>query len=100
LFQILAGTPVAFSNRRATSGEIQFPPASTRERRCRVIRCVEEVDPRRSRRMLKIYASYYNEVRTRLKLEKDAPKFRRSQRFGHIIAVPILGGLQIKYVRV
>src|SRR6266849_7787403 len=34
------------------------------------------------RRVLKTYASYYNEVRTHLSLDKDAPEFRRRQNTG------------------
>jgi transposase InsO family protein len=45
------------------------------------------------RGVLKAYASYYNEVRTHLSLNKDAPDFRRAQRTGRIAARPILGGL-------
>jgi hypothetical protein len=40
------------------------------------------------RRILKIYAAYYNDVRTHLSLDKDAPK-----RFDSIVATPIFGGL-------
>jgi transposase InsO family protein len=39
------------------------------------------------RAVLKAYASYYNEVRTHLSLEKDAPDFRRTQKNGHIAAI-------------
>ena len=52
------------------------------------------------RQVLKTYAAYYNEVRTHLSLDKDAPKFRRSQRLGSIVAMPILGGLHHQYIRV
>jgi len=45
------------------------------------------------RRILFEYASYYNEVRTHLSLGKDAPCTRPIERFGDIIAQPILGGL-------
>jgi hypothetical protein len=51
-------------------------------------------------RVLKTYASYYNEVRTHLSLDKDAPHFRRVQKFGRIAAIPILGGLHHQYIRV
>src|SRR5271169_6036470 len=34
------------------------------------------------RRVLKNYASYYNQVRTHLSLDKNAPEFRRPQRHG------------------
>jgi hypothetical protein len=49
--------------------------------------------------VLKAYASYYNEVRTHLSLEKDAPYFRRTQKIGRIAAIPILGGLHHQYLR-
>jgi hypothetical protein len=52
------------------------------------------------RGVLKAYASYYNEVRTHLSLDKDAPYFRRAQKLGCITAIPILGGLHRQYVRV
>jgi len=52
------------------------------------------------RRMLKTYAAYYNEVRTHLSLDKDAPNARRSLKLGNIVAIPILGGLHHQYVRV
>jgi transposase InsO family protein len=52
------------------------------------------------RGVLKAYASYYNEVRTHLSLDKDAPYFRRAQKLGCITAIPILGGLHHQYVRV
>ena len=49
--------------------------------------------------ILKAYASYYNEVRTHLSLDKDAPDFRAAQKIGRIAAIPILGGLHHQYVR-
>jgi transposase InsO family protein len=52
------------------------------------------------RRVLKAYTSYYNEVRTHLSLDKDAPELRRKQKFGRIAAIPILGALHHQYVRV
>jgi transposase InsO family protein len=39
-------------------------------------------------RILKTYATYYNEVRTHLSLDKDAPKPRRSQKLGRVVAMP------------
>ncbi len=51
-------------------------------------------------RILKTYASYYNEVRTHLSLEKDAPDFRRVQPVGNIAPIPLLGGLHHQYIRV
>jgi transposase InsO family protein len=51
-------------------------------------------------RILKNYASYYNQVRTHLSLEKHAPDLRRPQLLGPIAAISILGGLHHQYVRV
>jgi transposase InsO family protein len=52
------------------------------------------------RRILKTYASYYNEVWAHLSLEKDAPNFRRAQPVGNIAPLPVLGGLHHQYVGV
>jgi transposase InsO family protein len=52
------------------------------------------------RRILSKYACYYNEVRTHLSLGKDAPCTRPIERFGNIIAQPILGGLHHRYARI
>ena len=57
-------------------------------------------DEAQPRRVLKNYASYYNQVRTHLSLKKDVPDFRRPQKFGRIATIPILGGLHHQYVRV
>ena len=51
-------------------------------------------------RMLASYSSYYNESRTHLALEKDAPLRRAIQRCGAIITTPILSGLHHRYVRI
>ena len=51
------------------------------------------------RAVLKAYASYYNEIRPHLSLDKDAPDFRAAQKIGRIGAIPILGGLHHQYVR-
>ena len=45
------------------------------------------------RRILTAYTGYYNELRTHLSLEKDAPGHRPVQRCGQVAARPILGGL-------
>jgi len=50
--------------------------------------------------ILKAYASYYNQVRTHMALEKDAPIRRRPQIVGGLAALPILGGLHHQYVRI
>jgi hypothetical protein len=52
------------------------------------------------RRILSKYANYYNEVRTHLALRKDAPCTRPVERFGDIIAQPILCGLHHRYARI
>src|SRR5713226_3815381 len=49
-------------------------------------------DEAQLRRVLKNYASYYNQVRTHLSLDKNAPDFRRPQKLGPIAAISILGG--------
>ena len=52
------------------------------------------------RRILSLYALYYNETRTHLGLRKDAPLRRAVQRKGIIVATPILSGLHHHYVRI
>jgi transposase InsO family protein len=51
-------------------------------------------------RILAKYAIYYNEVRTHVSLGKDAPCPRPIERFGEIVAHPILGGLHHRYARI
>jgi transposase InsO family protein len=51
-------------------------------------------------RVLKNYASYYNQLRTHLSLGKHAPDFRPPHKLGPIAAISILGGLHHQYVRV
>jgi hypothetical protein len=43
--------------------------------------------------VLKVYASYYNRIRTHLSLDKNAPLSRRRQALGNIVSIPILSGL-------
>ena len=52
------------------------------------------------RRILPTYAAYYNQVRTHLVLQKDAPLHRAVQRSGVIVAILILAGLHHQYVRI
>ena len=52
------------------------------------------------RRVLSAYAAYYNQARTHLALQKDAPLHRAVQRSGAILAIPILAGLHHQYVRI
>ena len=58
------------------------------------------VGERHLRRTLTSYSSYYNESRTHLALEKDAPLRRAIQRCGTIITTPILSGLHHCYARI
>ena len=51
------------------------------------------------RRILKSYARYYNETRTHLALDKDAPVSRLVQRTGVVRSLAILGGLHHHYAR-
>jgi transposase InsO family protein len=52
------------------------------------------------RRILTSYARYYNEIRTHLALDKDAPLSRTVERAGRILCRPVLGGLHHEYVRI
>jgi transposase InsO family protein len=52
------------------------------------------------RHALLSYMNYYNEMRTHLSLEKDAPVSRAVDRAGHILCRPILGGLHHQYIRI
>jgi transposase InsO family protein len=52
------------------------------------------------RRLLATYATYYNEVRTHVSLGKDTPCTRAIERFGDVVAYPILGGLHHRYARI
>jgi transposase InsO family protein len=52
------------------------------------------------RRILSAYAAYYNQARTHLAIQKDAPLRRAVQRSGAIVAIPILAGLHHQYVRI
>jgi Integrase core domain len=52
------------------------------------------------RRILSMYAIYYNESRTHLSLHKDALLYRAIQRSGTVVAVPVLGGLHHRYARI
>jgi transposase InsO family protein len=50
--------------------------------------------------LLHSYQQYYNECRTHLSLDKDAPLSRAVTVYGSIAANPILGGLHHQYCRV
>ena len=65
--------------------------------------CVDHIivlGERHLRHVLLSYMQYYNEARTHLSLNKDAPAPRPVQRAGHILCRPILGGLHHQYVRI
>jgi transposase InsO family protein len=51
------------------------------------------------RRVLKAYFAYYNESRTHLSLEGDAPVPRFPEKTGKVIALPLAGGLHHRYSR-
>jgi transposase InsO family protein len=52
------------------------------------------------RRVLSLYAVYYNQTRTHLALHKDCPLKRPVQRFGSVSTIPILAGLHHQYFRI
>jgi transposase InsO family protein len=65
--------------------------------------CVDHIivlGERHLRHVLLSYLKYYNETRTHLSLEKDAPVPRAIGTVGHIHCRPILGGLHHQYVRI
>jgi transposase InsO family protein len=55
---------------------------------------------RHLRHLLGSYQRYYNDARTHLSLNKDAPVSRAVQAVGRIVAHPHLGGLHHQYVRI
>jgi transposase InsO family protein len=55
---------------------------------------------RHLRHLLGSYQRYYNDARTHLSLNKDAPASRAVQAVGRIVANPHLGGLHHQYVRI
>jgi transposase InsO family protein len=50
--------------------------------------------------LLHSYQQYYNEYRTHLSLNKDAPRSRAVAAHGRIVVSPVLGGLHHRYCRV
>ena len=52
------------------------------------------------RHLLRSYLNYYNETRTHLSLDKDAPVSCTIQTIGRTFARPVLGGLHHQYVRI
>ena len=59
------------------------------------------VSDRQLRRVLKSYLAYYNQTRTHLALDKDAPEPRSpaNTNDGPIVAIPEVGGLHHRYER-
>ena len=55
---------------------------------------------RHLRHVLLSYMKYYNEARTHLSLNKDAPRSRTVERVGRILSYPILGGFHHQYARI
>ncbi len=47
-----------------------------------------------------VYSLYYNDTRTHLGLDKDAPLRRAIQRSAAIMTTPILSGLHHRYARI
>src|SRR5215813_2828592 len=65
--------------------------------------CVDHVvvlGERHLRHLLLSYMKYYNETRTHLSLNKDAPISRAVEAVGRILCLPILGGLHHHYSRI
>jgi hypothetical protein len=52
------------------------------------------------RKNLTLYTAYFNQSRTHLSLHKDAPLGRAVQRYGNILATPVLSGLHHRYARI
>ena len=91
--------------RRIRAMGIRDRPVSARSRLIGSIRreCLDHVvvvGERHLRHVLASYQKYYNEVRTHLSLQKDAPVRRDVCRTGRVRSSPILGGLHHQYVRV
>ena len=60
----------------------------------------EALGERHLRHVLQSYLKYYNETRTHLSLDKDAPILRAVEAVGRILSRPVLGGLYHHYVRI
>ena len=58
------------------------------------------VGERHLRHLLRSYATYYNQARTHLSVNKDAPSPRTIHAVGRIVQTPFLGGLHHQYVRI
>ena len=49
---------------------------------------------------MKTHAPYFNQVRTDLSLDKDAPDCHYARSVGNSAALPVLNGLHHRYVRI
>jgi transposase InsO family protein len=103
----------AFRDRVTAMGIMEIPTAPRSpwqngyvERMIGSIRreCLDHIialDERHLRRILKSYFAYYNQARTHLALNKDAPIPRpiASASAGQVVAIPEVGGLHHRYER-
>jgi Integrase core domain len=55
---------------------------------------------RHLRHLLRSYATYYNQARTHLSVNKDAPSPRTIHAVGRIVPTPFFGGLHHQYIQV
>lgn len=65
--------------------------------------CIDHVivfGERHLRHLLRSYLDYYNETRTHLSLDKDAPISRAIEAVGSVFGRPVLGGLHHRYERI
>jgi transposase InsO family protein len=76
-----------------------FAERLIRSIRCECVDHIIVLGEAHLRWILKSYARYYNETRTRLALDKDAPVSRPVQRTGVVRSLAILGGLHHHYAR-
>ena len=86
--------------RHALHGKTDLPSDSSVRSDGRCLDHVVVFGERHLRQILLSYMTYYNEVRTHLSLEKDAPVLRAVERTGHILCRPVLGGLHHQYIRI
>lgn len=65
--------------------------------------CTDHIIPLSERHLLRTlreYVAYYNEARTHLSLERNAPEARPVEwKGGEVIATPVLNGLHHRYAR-
>ncbi|MFT7619059.1 MAG: putative transposase [Planctomycetota bacterium] len=64
--------------------------------------CTDHIIPMGERHLLDVlneYVKYYNECRTQLSLDGNAPEPRRVEGDGDVITTPVLGGLHHRYRR-